>query len=141
MYRRSVLAAASAALAVGAVCGLRSGKRLAHTVSVYLADREATRDVRVRILDVDGETLFDRPLRLSDANEAVEDATFPASATPDRVVVVVDGERFERPWPGPETGRDCGEANRAGVEVYVEGSPDEAPGVRFDRNCQHVTVS
>jgi hypothetical protein len=129
-----------ATLAGTAGCAALGRGRPAHTVSVYLADREATRDVRVTVRDASDEPVFDRRYALSDANEAHEDATFPAATEPERVVVTVDGTRFERPWPSP-VDDDCASPIQAGVEVYVRGGPDEAPSIRLDRNCQSVTVS
>jgi hypothetical protein len=109
---------------------------------VYLGDRDATRNVTVTVEDGSGDTLFERDYRLSDGNEADEDATFPESTDPQTVVVTVDGTRFERRWPGvddPEL--PCNDSNWAGIEVYVDGGPDEAPSVRLEANCQHVTVA
>jgi len=116
-------------------------KNAAHTVSVYLAEREATRDVTVVVEESDGTVVFEREYALSDGNESHEDATFPESTGPETVVVTVDGERFEEPWPdGSEAGEPCTDGNWEGVEVYVQGQPDEAPSIRLDGNCQHVTL-
>jgi hypothetical protein len=128
---RRLLAGASAALVATAGCAALREDRPAHTVSVYLGDRETTRDVRAWVYAADGTELFDRATRLSDANEADEDATFPA-----RVVVAVDGTRVERPWPDA----GCDGPNRAGVEVYVEGGSTGTPEVRLERNCRSVTL-
>lgn len=142
MRRRTLLASATAMLATGSGCAaLADEPTPAHTVSVYLADREATRDVAVTVATSDGTTIFEREYQLSDGNEADEDATFPASTEPETVVVTVDGNRFERQWPdvtAPEL--PCGDPNRAGVEVYVRGAPGEAPAVRLEANCQRVTM-
>ena len=111
-------------------------------MSVYLGDREATRDVTVSITDETGEVVFERDYRLDDANEADEDATFPVASEPATVLVTVDGIPFERDWPGVETqGLPCQGDNRAGIEIWVEGGPAEAPGVRFETNCQAATVA
>jgi hypothetical protein len=109
-------------------------------VTVYLAEREATRDVTVRVENDDGETLFEREYALSDDNEAHEDATFPESTDPETVIVTVDGQQFERQWPGIN-GRRCEGDNWKGIEVWVEGQPDEEPSVRIEENCQHVTLT
>jgi hypothetical protein len=114
----------------------------AHTVTVYLADREATRDVAVTVKEGDGTVVFERRYALSDENEADEDATFPESADPETVVVTVDGEQFERSWPqGRNQDEPCSKGNWEGVEVWVEGEPDESPSVRLEGNCQHVTIA
>ena len=140
--RRTVLASASAALAAVSGCtALESSPRPAHTVSVYLVDREATRDVTVTVEDDGGAVLFEREYRLSDDNEADEDATFPASDEPETVTVTVDGTEFERDWPGFEDPElPCEGENWAGIEVRVRGPPDESPSVRVMANCQHVTM-
>lgn len=111
----------------------------AHTVSVYLGDRELTRDVSVTITNEDGSTLFENEYSLSDSNEADEDATFPASDEPQTVVVTVAGTRFERDWPGfehPEL--PCNEPNHAGIEIWIEQSEDGSPEIRLEVNCQSV---
>ncbi len=117
-----------------------SGKP-AHTVSVYLGDRDAVRNVTVTVEEGDGTGVFERSYSLSDDNEAHEDATFPESTDPRNVVVTVDGKQFERPWPAfddPDT--RCSEGNWEGIEVWIEGGPDESPTVRLTGNCQHVTL-
>jgi hypothetical protein len=114
----------------------------AHTVTVYLGEREATRNVTVTVENENGESLFDKEYRLSDSNEADEDATFPESTEPETVTVTVDGNRFEKQWPGFENQRlPCQGENRAGIELWIEGNPQEAPSVRMETNCQHVTMN
>jgi hypothetical protein len=142
--RRTVLRT----LAVGGTAGLAgcgevlASETPAHTVSVYLGDREATREVTVRIEAADDSVLFEREYSLSDDNEADEDATFPESTEPREVIVTVDGTRFERAWPGlDQPDAECSDGNWSGVEVWVEGGPDESPTVRLERNCQHVTLT
>jgi hypothetical protein len=111
-----------------------------HWVKTYLGDRDETHDVTVTITDRDGDVLFEAEYRLSDSNEADEDATFPASTEPETVVVTVDGTRFERDWPGfeyPEI--PCDGANEAGIELYVETARDGGPDVRLEADCQSVT--
>lgn len=141
--RRTLLASSCAALAAASGCSvLGASTRPAHTVSVYLGDRDATRDVRVTITDDAGDVLFERDYRLSDGNEADEDATFPESTDPATITVTVDGTRFERPWPdflGPQT--SCSDGNWEGVELWIEGRPGEQPSLRVVENCQHVTMS
>lgn len=143
MNRRSLLGVVGGALAATSGClSAPTGPVPAHTVTVYLAEREATRDVTVTVTNEGGDELFERTYELSDANEAEEDDTFPADTEPETVTVVVDGTRFERDWPnmhGQDAG--CGESNWAGIEVWVEGQPDEEPTVRLDSNCQHVTMT
>ena len=143
MKRRSLLALVGGALAATSGCvSAPTGPEPAHTVTVYLGEREATRDVTVTVRNEDGNVLFERAYELSDANEADEDATFPADTEPEMVTVEVDGTRFERDWPnmhGQDAG--CGESNWTGIEVWVEGQPEEEPSVRLDSNCQHVTMA
>jgi len=132
-----------AAGGVGGIAGcaeVLASEEPAHTVSVYLGDRDATRDVTVVVEDADGSVLFERDYALSDENEAHEDATFPESTEPETVVVTVDGERFERPWPAFAGQAECAGDNWEGIEVWIEGGPDEAPSVRLGTSCQHVTL-
>lgn len=141
MNRRSLLAGTGTMLAALAGCTSTTSAPLAHTVSVYLSERDETHDVTVLIENEQGEPLFERAYRLSDANEAHEDATFPASTDPATVVVTVDGERFDYQWPGFEAAElPCEGENRSGLEVYVGSDPDGSPDLRLDANCQHVTV-
>lgn len=135
MRRRSFLAACAASAAAGC---FSEEPQPAHTVSVYNADRETERNVTVTVEDGDGNSLFDRRYALSDANEADEDATFPASTEPETVTVTVDGRGFERDWPGFEQPElPCEGENEAGVEVWVEGG--ENTTVRLEPNCGYVT--
>ncbi|MFB6074908.1 MAG: hypothetical protein ABEJ89_07845 [Haloarculaceae archaeon] len=140
--RRALLASASTALlALGGCSSPGSSAAPAHWVTVYLGEREETHDVSVAVTDADGNALFEREYRLSDANEADEHAPFPESTDPETVVVTVDGRRFERDWPGFEApGLPCEGPNRSGVEVWVENGPDGDPSVRFEAGCQHVTT-
>lgn len=143
MQRRDVLAAIGTAAAVGlAGCNSLLGSAgPAHTVSVYLNDRERTREVTVTITDEEGTTLFENEYSLSDSNEADENATFPASTDPDSIVVTVDGTRFERDWPGFEhPDLPCNDSNNAGIEVWVEQTEDGSPAIRLEANCQSVTT-
>lgn len=142
MKRRALLASLSTAIVALSGCGNPDSSTVpAHTVSVYLTEREATRNVTVTVTDDSGETLFDREYALSDDNEADEDATFPASADPETVTVTVDDVRFERAWPGQNSPElPCDDPNSAGVELYIGGNPDEAPTLRLEANCQSVTM-
>ena len=114
----------------------------AHTVTVYHVDHEeTTRNVTVTVENENGESLFNKEYSPSDSNESDEDATFPESTEPETVNVTVDGERFEKQWPGFENqGLPCEGENRAGIELWIEGNPDETPSVRMETNCQHVTM-
>jgi hypothetical protein len=146
MERREFLGAVGVVSAVGlagcsSVLGSDESAQRAHTVSVYLSDRDLTREVTVTVTDESGSTLFENEYTLSNSNEADEDATFPASDAPDTVVVTVDGARFERDWPGfehPEL--PCDEPNNAGIEIWIEESEDGSPEIRLEVNCQSVTV-
>lgn len=143
IHRRDVLAAAGAAVAVGlAGCtSLIDSAEPAHTVSVYLADRERNREVTVTVTDDRGTTVFEQEYNLSDSNEADEDATFPAADTPESIVVTVDGTRFERNWPGFEhPDLPCDDPNNAGIEIWVEQTSDGSPEIRLEANCQSVTI-
>lgn len=142
MKRRALLTGLSAAITTASGCTiLSSSTQPARTVSVYLGNRDATRNVTVSVENENGEVLFEREYSLSDSNEADEDATFPASTDPETVIVTVDGTRFEEKWPGFENPElPCNDSNWTGIEVYVEGSPDETPSVRLEGNCQHVTI-
>ncbi|KOX96916.1 MULTISPECIES: hypothetical protein [Halorubrum] len=137
--RRAFAAGLSTVVAAGCV-GRDDADAAPHWVSVYLADREATRDVTVTVLDASGATLFEESYRLSDDNEAKEDATFPGPAEPETVVVTVDDARFERDWPGFERASlPCDGPNRSGVELWIESAPDQGPDLRLEADCQHVT--
>jgi hypothetical protein len=146
MQRREFLGAVGAVSAVGlagcsSVIGSDDSAERAHTVSVYLGDRELTREVTVTVTSEGGSTLFENEYTLSNSNEADEDATFPASDEPDTVVVTVDGTRFERDWPGfehPEL--PCDDPNHAGIEIWIEESDDGSPEIRLEVNCQSVTM-
>lgn len=140
--RRTFLASSSAALVAAAGCAVPgSSARPAYTVTVYLGDRDETHDVTVTVEDDGGTVLFEREYRLSDSNEAHEDATFPESTDPETVIVTVDGTRFERDWPGFEHQRlPCEGENWTGIEVWVENGQDGSPEVRLGVNCQHVTM-
>jgi hypothetical protein len=160
MNRRTLLASVSTvAASLVAGCGSRSAdeqthtdrgtpadstasRSLAHTVSVYLGEREEAHDVTVTVRDGDDAVLFERTYVLSDEDEADEDATFPASTDPQTVTVTVDGTRFERDWPGFEvTELPCEGDSRAGVELYVENGPDGSPTLRLAANCQSVVAA
>jgi hypothetical protein len=160
MNRRTLLASASTVTAsLVAGCGSSSDDEQArtdrgtptdstastspaHTVSVYLGEREQTLDVAVTVRGGDDAVLFERTYALSDDNEADEDATFPASTEPETVVATVDGTRFERDWPGFEAAElPCEGDNRAGVELYVETGRNGSPTLRLAANCQSVVVA
>jgi len=160
MNRRTFLASATAVTAT-LVAGCPSGSdgeasptdrrtdtevveptRTAHTVSVYLGERDETHDVTATVTAEEGTVLFRREYSLSDDNEADEDATFRASTQPETVVVTIDGVRFERDWPGfehPEL--PCEGENRAGIELYVESGGGDAPTLRMEPNCQSVPAA
>lgn len=141
MNRRTLVAGTGAVLAALSGCTGTTSSPLAHTVSVYLSERDETHDVTVLVENERGEPLFEREYRLSDANEADEDATFPASTDPATVVVTVDGTRFDYQWPGFEADElPCEGENRSGLEVYVGSNSDGSPDLRLDANCQYVTV-
>jgi hypothetical protein len=142
MRRRALLASVSALLASFGGCTVSGTRtRPAHWVSVYLGDREETHEVVVTVENGNGSAVFERTYHLSDDNEAHEDATFPEATDPETVVVTVDGTRFERPWPGFEEPQlPCEGQNWAGVELWVEGGRDGAPGLRVEGDCQHVTM-
>jgi hypothetical protein len=143
MQRREVLASIGIATGVGlAGCtSLTDSEEPAHTVSVYLGNRELTRTVTVTISGDDGTTLFENEYNLSDSNEADEDATFPASNDPESIVVTADETRFERDWPDfdhPEL--PCEDPNNTGIEIWVEQNEDGSSAMRLETNCQSVTM-
>jgi hypothetical protein len=144
MQRRDFLGAVGAVSAVGvagcsSVIGSEDSEEPAHTVSVYLGDRELTREVTVTVRGGDGTSLFENEYSLSDSNEADEDATFPASTDPETVLVSVDGTRFERDWPGFEQPElPCDDPNHAGIEIWIEQREDGSPEIRLEANCQSV---
>ena len=140
MHRRTVIAGTVTTLAALSGCTAPKSTKLAHTVTVYLGDREATRDVSVTVESADGDTLFERDYTLSDDNEAHEDATFPASTTPVTVRVSIDGTEFARPWPSEPVAEACTGNNRRGVELWIEGRPDDDASLRLESNCQYHTV-
>ena len=147
MQRRAFLGVAGVATATGlAGCGdgTDSGDTgptdadgdLAHTVSVYLTDREETHDVSVTVTNGQGNSLFQREYTLSNDNESDEDALFPASTSPETVVVTVDGTRFERDWPGFEQPElPCSDATASGVELRIESDETGSPTVQLQANC------
>lgn len=142
--RRTVLSLLSTSV-IGGFAGcsdVRASGKPAHTVSVYLGDRKTTHDLTVTINEDDGTVVFERTYSLSDDNEAHEDATFPESTNPQDIVLTVDGNQFARPWPEPtDPSNQCSEGNWQGIEIWVEGGPDEPPSIRLVSNCQHVTLS
>ncbi len=142
MNRRAVVAGTGTMLVGLAGCTSNtSSASLAHTISVYLSDRDETHDVSVLVENGQQEGLFQREYQLSDANEAHEDATFPASTDPETVVVTVDGTRFDYQWPGFEAAElPCEGENRSGLEIYVGTDADGEPDLRLDANCQSVTM-
>jgi hypothetical protein len=108
-------------------------------VKTYLGDREESHRVTVTITNEGGDVLFEKRYRLSDGNEADEDATFPASTDPETVVVAVDGARFERDWPGvAQPALPCDGPNETGIEIHVENDRDGSPGVRLEADCQSI---
>jgi len=142
MNRRALLASSSAVIVATSGCTAlgRSGQP-AHTVSVYLGDRDKTHHVTVTVKAEDSNVLFEKEYQLSDSNEADEDATFPESTDPETIVVTVDGTRFERDWPGNDYPQlPCEGENWTGIEVWVEHDSDETPTIRLEANCQHVTT-
>jgi hypothetical protein len=110
-------------------------------VTVYLGDRNETHHVTATVTNEHEEVLFEKNYRLSDSNEADEDAPFPGSTDPDRIVVAVDGTRFERDWPGFEDPQlPCEGSNRTGIEIWIENGENGKPNVRFEADCQHVSM-
>jgi len=142
LNRRTFLVSSSTALLAAAGCTTRaSSSPPAHWVTVYLGEREETHDVTVTVEDESGERLFEKEYRLSDSNEADEDAPFDGSSEPETLVVTVDGTRFERDWPGFEQpGLPCDDPNGAGVEIWVENGDDGTPAIRVEADCQRVTT-
>jgi hypothetical protein len=142
MQRREVLATIGLLAGVG-LAGCSSGtdsEDPAHTVSVYLGNRELTRSVTVTISGEDGTTLFEHEYTLSDSNESNENATFPGSNDPEGILVTVDGTRFERDWPGPDHPElPCEAPTNVGVEIWIEQKEDGSPAIRLEANCQSVT--
>ena len=147
MSRRAVLASTGAVLSVVSGCtasgsspNSSGGESDPHWVKMYLGDRDETHDVTVTIMDKDGDVVFEKEYQLSDSNEADEDATFPAPTEPETIVVIVDGTRFERDWPGFEhPALPCGDANEAGIEIRVENGQDGTPDIRLEADCQSIT--
>lgn len=142
MERRDFIIGVGTAFTTASGClSGEDSSRPAHTVTVYLGDREATHNVTVTVKDESEETLFEKEYTLSNENEADEDATFPESTDPETVTVDVDGNEFERQWPRfEETGLPCEGENWAGVEIWIEENPSEKASVRMESNCQHVTM-
>ena len=144
--RRALLASAGGLLAALSGCAslvspppVRGATYDPHWVKVYLTDRERSHDTTVTVRNADREVVYKRKYQLSDANEEDEDGTFPDWAEPETVVVTVDGTRFERGWPGFEQPElPCGDANEAGIEVYVVDREDGKPAIRLEADCQSV---
>ena len=121
--------------------GITDSEQPAHTISVYLGNRTETYDVTVTVEDAEGSSLFDKQYRLSNDNEAHEDATFPESTSPETVRVTVNGTDIERDWPGVESEElPCRGENWVGIELYIQTGEDGSPDVRLEANCQHVTM-
>ena len=144
IQRRELLAGVGTAVVAGGLAGCVSNAtpaEPAHTVSLYLLDSETARTVAVRITDDAGTTVFETERTLSERNEADENMPFPAATTPETIIVIVDGTRFERDWPGFEQPElPCNEGTNAGVEIWIE-TADGSPGIRLEANCQSVTMS
>lgn len=140
--RRDLLVSSGAALFAASGCtGRSSSATPAHWVTVYLVDASEARDVTVTVENQDGDVLFEQDYRLSEHNEADEDAPFPESTEPETVVVTVDGTRFEYDWPGFERPQlPCNEPNYSGVSLWIENGPEGSPTVRLEPDCQHVTM-
>ena len=143
IQRRELLAGVGTAVVAGGLAGCVSNAtpaEPAHTVSLYLLDSETARTVAVRITDDAGTTVFETERTLSERNEADENVPFPAATTPETIIVIVDGTRFERDWPGFEQPElPCNEGTNAGVEIWIE-TADGSPGIRLEANCQSVTM-
>jgi hypothetical protein len=143
LERRKFVTVSTLALTPLTGCaGLIASEQPAHTVSVYLGERDETHEVTVSIKDSEGTTVFEQEYILSDENEANEDGTFPESTEPETVIVTVDGKRIERNWPGFETEElPCEGDNWAGIEVYVENGSNGSPDIRIGENCQHIMMA
>ena len=144
MERREFIIGAGTAVATASGClSEGSSAQLAHTVTVYHIDHEeTTRNVTVTVENESEEELFRKEYVLSEENESDEDATFPESTEPETVIVDIDGNRFEKQWPGFEQSElPCDGENRAGIELWIEGDADEEPSIRMETNCQHVTMN
>jgi hypothetical protein len=144
MRRRDLLAGISTAV-VGGLAGCGSNftpAEPAHTVSLYLLDSETARTVTVRVTDDAGTTVFETERSLSARNEADENVPFPATSNPETILVMIDGTRFERDWPGFEQPElPCNDATNAGVEIWIDTAADGSPAIRLEANCQSVTMS
>ena len=142
LNRRAFLAASSAALLATSGCtALDSSPMPAHWVTVYLVDTGEPRNVTVAVNDDSGATLFKKDYRLSESNEADEDALFPESTNPETVVVTVDGTRFKRNWPGFEQREiPCNGQNYSGIALWIENGQNGSPEIRLEADCQHVTM-
>ncbi len=141
MQRRAFLAASVGLAALSGCSAPAPEPRPAHWVTVYLGEREETHDVTVTVTNGDGEPLFEKDYQLSDTNEADEHAPFPASGNPAAIRVTIDGQSFERDWPGFEHQKlPCEEPNWAGVELWIETGADGEPTLQMFADCQHVTM-
>ena len=147
LSRRALLAGSGAVLtslngcaALGSSPNQHEEESDPHWVKMYLGDRDETHHVTVTITNEGGDVLFEKEYQLSDSNEADEDATFPASTTPETIVVTVGGTRFERDWPGFEQpALPCDGPNEAGIEIYVENGQDGTPDIRLEADCQSIS--
>lgn len=143
MERRGFIIGVGTAVATASGClSEGSSSQPAHTVTVYHVDHEeTTRNVTVTVQSESGEELFNKEYTLSEENESDEDATFPELTEPETVIVQVDGNRFERQWPGFEQSElPCEGENWAGIEIWIEGGAEQEPSTRMETNCQHVTM-
>ncbi|QLK25754.1 hypothetical protein HYG81_16995 [Natrinema zhouii] len=129
---------------IGGIAGCSDviiSEKPAHTVSVYMHNRNGVHDVTVTIKEDDGAVVFERDYFFSDDKGSHEDATFPELTDPHTVVVTVDGKQFKQLWPEfNDPNNRCSKGNWEGIEVWIKGAPGESLTVLLTGNCQHITI-
>lgn len=118
MNRRRVLALlGTAALPTVSGCSAFT-EQAAHTVNVY--DSDPPHNVTVTVLDENDEQLYEETYEFNESDSADENGRFAVGPDPQTVIVTVEGEQYEEPWPTPE----CSGPNHAALEVRVSFTGD-----------------
>ena len=119
MNRRRVLALlGTAVLSVASGC-LAFSEQSAHTVNVY--DSNPPHNVTVTVLDENDERLYHETYVFNESKSADEAGGFAVGPDPETVIITVDGEEYEEPWPSPA----CSGPNHAALEVWLDYSDDK----------------
>lgn len=133
MNRRRVLALlGTTILSVGNGCSELGESQSAHTVNVY--DNDPPHNVSVTVLNENDERLYHETYEFDEDKNADEAGGFAVGTNPQTVVITIDGEEYEEPWPTP----DCSGPNHAALEVHINYSSDRP--VYIDGFCESETL-